>query len=123
MPAPTLHDTAYRAQIVKRVQALTPQTKGRWGKMSVDQMLCHLSEAMASAIGEKESPSQRAPLPKSVMKFAVLNLPWGKGAPTPKPFLVKDRQDYEEQRARCLRLIEAVAARPLDAEWPPHPTF
>jgi hypothetical protein len=89
--------------------------------MSVDQMLWHVNEAMAAAIGKVSVPSQKTPLPRPIMKFIVINLPWPKGAPT-LPMWVADRSyDFETERSRCLQLIDEFAARQLEGEWPQSP--
>ncbi len=91
--------------------------------MSVDQMLWHVSDAMAVAVGEKQVAPRRIPLPPRVMKFVVLRLPWFKGAPTLPEFVAKGPYDFGAERERCLRLIRTLAARPLSGPWPVNPIF
>lgn len=117
----SLHDVSYRSQLVQRVQALRPDSPRRWGKMSVDQMLWHVSDALANAIGEMTVPPAKPPLPRGLLKFMILNLPWGKNAPTMPVFVAKQTYDFEAERARCLRLIDKLASIDLNAEWPAHP--
>ena len=45
----TLHDVAHRSALIERVRALRPDSARRWGKMSVDQMLWHVNDAIAAA--------------------------------------------------------------------------
>ena len=118
-----LHDPTVRSSIETRVRALTPTSRGRWGKMSVDQMLWHVNEAMAAALGEREPGGGRAVLPRPLMKFVVLNLPWTKGAPTQAGFVAQGTHDFAEQRARCLRLVDTLAARSIEGVWDQHPLF
>ena len=61
----------------------------RWGKMSVAQMLWHVNEAMEGALGriQMDATKPPIPLPRPVLKFLVLNAPWGKGAPTLKRWI------------------------------------
>jgi hypothetical protein len=117
----TLHDASHRAQIVQRVRALRPDSQRRWGKMSVDQMLWHVNDAIAVALGEMSVPPHKPPLPRGLLKFMILNLPWGKNAPTLPVFVAKQSYDFETERTRCLRLVDKVASTALDAEWPVHP--
>jgi hypothetical protein len=49
-----VHNSAVRSRIQTRLRALTPGSRPRWGKMSVDQMLWHVNEALACAVGEME---------------------------------------------------------------------
>ena len=39
-----LHPDA-RAEILRRIEALTPESERRWGRMTAHQMVCHLSDA------------------------------------------------------------------------------
>ena len=57
------------------------------------------------------------------MKFAVLNLPWTKNAPTNPSFVAKASHDFEAERARCLSLIEKLTSRAIDNSSSDHPIF
>lgn len=118
-----LHDASLRTTIEMRVRSLRPDLNPRWGRMSVDQMLWHVNEAMAAALGEKQMAPARSPLPRPMLKFLVLNLPWMKGAPTNPAFLATAHHDFDAERQRCLGLIESLAAQPLAGVWSDHPMF
>ena len=122
---PLLHDQAVRSRIERRLQALTPDTRPRWGKMSVDQMLWHLNQAIAGALGEIQvTPlEKKPPLPGWLMKFLVINAPWGKGAPTMPGFVAKGSYDFEAERTRSIRLLQAFVAKPIESEWPRNALF
>jgi hypothetical protein len=117
----SIHESDLRTRLEQRLRLLTPESKPHWGKMSVDQMLWHVNQAMATALGAHEAPAIRMPLPRAVMKFIVLTLPWTKNAPTAPSFKTQARHDFEAERSRCLQLIDQMAARPLDQAWGPHP--
>ena len=76
----TLHDPSHRGELVRRLEALTPDSERRWGKMSVDQMLWHVGDALALSLGEITVSTEKPPIPRGLLKFIVLNLPWGKNA-------------------------------------------
>jgi len=121
--ATRLHDTDVRTAIMARVGALQPTAKGRWGKMTVDQMLWHVNEALAHAVGEGDIANVKPPIPRKLIKFLVLHLPWTKNAPTNPRFVAKATHDFEAEKTRCLRLIDALANRTIDGVWMDHPTF
>src|SRR4029079_19331316 len=110
----TLHDRSERAEILQRLQSLRPDSRGRWGKMSVDQMLWHLAQAMEIALGRGTITRVGPPLPKAMVKFMVLRLPWFKGAPTHPDFVAQAKYDFAEQQARCLELVDAIATKPVE---------
>src|SRR5688572_18055216 len=119
---PSLHDENDRAAIQKRVRALQPDSPRRWGKMSIGQMLWHVNEAMEAAIGRVQLPPAKSPpLPRWLMKFIVINLPWPRGAPTLPSWVARKDCDFLAERDRCLRLIDELASRRLDDRWPASP--
>ena len=123
---PALHDPLHKAEILRRLNALRPDAQRRWGKMSVGQMLWHLNEAMEGALGRIQMGATKPPipLPRPILRFLVLNAPWGKGAPTLKRWIPQhDRYDFATEHARCVRLIEEITAKPLTDAWPDSPTL
>ena len=122
---PLLHDPAVRSQMESRLRALTPDRRPLWGKMSVDQMLWHLNAAAGAALGEIEvtPPDRKPPIPGWLLKFLVINVPWGKGAPTMPAFVATRQYDFEAERTRSLRLLEALVSKPIESEWPRNPLF
>ena len=85
----TLHDPSHRGELVRRLESLTPNSERKWGKMSVDQMLWHVGDALALSLGEISVSAEKPPIPRGLLKFIVLNLPWGKNGPTHSAFVAK----------------------------------
>lgn len=116
---PLIHDSATRAAIVERLNRLTPTSQRPWGSMTVDQMLWHLNEGMEMGLGRRAVATLPVPLPRFLLKWIVLNLPWPKGkARTHPAFVAKASHDFATGRARTLALLEECARKPLDAGWP-----
>ena len=109
-----LHDVATRTNIESRLGNLQPATRAAWGKMSAAQMLWHVNQSMASAMGQAELDPRRPPLPRALIKFMTLNLPWIKNAPTNKALVARDDCDFKAEVTRCRRLLVEFTARPLD---------
>lgn len=119
----SVHDPAYRSALQARIRALTPQASRQWGKMTPDQMLWHVNFGLTMALGEASVAPKKAPLPRSVLKFMVLNLPWPKGAPTAPEFLAAGSYDFDAERTRCLTLLDRLASQPLEQLENIHPMF
>lgn len=118
-----LHDPEVRASIETRVKALRREAKPAWGKMSVDQMLWHVNQSLGTALGTVTPAADRAPIPRAVIRWIVLNLPWPKNSPTNASFVARGAYDFEAERTRCLAQIADLAAQPIDAPQPRHPMF
>jgi len=117
--AALLHDPAVRNAIRARVEALRPDAPRRFGKMTIEQMLWHVNQALGQSLGQVPSAPVKTPVPKPLLKFFVFNLPWPTGAPTAPEFQADgQRCEFAKERARCLQLIDAFAAKNLDGTWP-----
>lgn len=118
-----LHDPAVRGAIETRLAALRPDSPRRWGTMSPGQMLWHVNEFLAAALGEGALPPQKTPLPLPIMRFMLLHFPWPKSAPTNKGAVATHDHDFEAERSRCRALIARFTSRPVNSPWPVDPTW
>jgi hypothetical protein len=120
-----MHDRGRGEELKRRVQSLTADAKPRWGKMSVDQMLHHANFVLLEALGEHTAAPNIRGLPKPIVRWAILNLPWGKGAPTRPDMIIAEGQrfDFAQEKANCLAMIDRVLAKPMDAPWPASANF
>jgi hypothetical protein len=92
--------------------------------MSVDQMLHHINHALRSALGREVATLEVSlPLPKPILKFLVLHVPWPPGSPTAPEWISDSRYDFDSEKRQALSLIAEVASRPLDSAWPRHSMF
>ena len=121
---PLIHEAAVRERLRERVESLSPQSQRQWGKMSIDQMMWHCNLAIEMALGtHKPEEGRSPPIPKPVLKFMVLRLPWMKGAPTGPGFVATKTYDFAAEKAKMLRLIDAMCERDCAGSWPESPTF
>ncbi len=120
---PLLHDPDVRRSLEARLDAIRADAPRQWGTMSVDQMLWHVNQFLAAAIGEATLATQRSPIPAPIMKFFLIHMPWPKSAPTNKSAVPTGVHDLEAERARCRALIAKFVSRPVEGEWPVDPSF
>ena len=113
-----LHDPAVYTSIRRRIEALRPDTPRQWGKMTIDQMLWHVNVSMREAVGEYKPQLKPLPIPKAVLRWAVINMPWGRGARTREDMYAVSTHDFNVQKAETLALVDRIVSRPLDADWP-----
>src|ERR1043166_3290717 len=120
---PSIPDPAVRASLETRLKALTPHSPRRWGTMSADQMLWHVNQSLLMSLGEGGFDDGRPPMPRALLRFFVLNMPWPKSSPTHPQLVATRGHDFEAERAKCLTLIDKLVSRPIDGPWPDSPTF
>lgn len=61
-----------RREIVERLARLHPDARPRWGRMSAHQMICHLSDALRAALGEKQVASTKTFYKRWILKPLAL---------------------------------------------------
>lgn len=98
-----------KEKIVSRVNALTPNSKALWGKMSVGQMLAHCNVAY-EIVHEPGKHTSPGPIGKFFARvFAkgtvIGDKPYQQSSPTAPMFIIKDPRDFESEKARLLAYI------------------
>jgi hypothetical protein len=80
----TLLNTRDRNEVLERLGRLRVDSPRRWGKMSAQQMVCHLSDSFRISLGEKFARPGDTLASRSLLKWAALWLPvrWPHGFPT-----------------------------------------
>src|SRR5687767_6351548 len=66
---------ADKADILRRLRAVTPESPRRWGRMSAPQMVCHLSDTFRCVIGQRPVSHASTLLWRTVLKWIALYLP------------------------------------------------
>ncbi|MCX6550350.1 MAG: hypothetical protein NTY02_04965 [Acidobacteria bacterium] len=133
----TLAHRVDRDEIAARLGSVRPDSPRQWGRMTADQMLCHLSDSCRAALGIKHLARRDNRFTRTVVKWFALwgPLPWTKGIPTapevdqmgagtqPSVF----EHDMSELRALLQRVIDepdlvsrqshSMFGRMTHAEW------
>jgi hypothetical protein len=119
-----LHEAATRDSIEERLRKLTPESPRQWGKMTIDQMLWHVNTSMELCLGKKPYTPEKMRMPRALLRFAVLNLPWPKGSPTSPDAIPKaPTYDFEAEKEKALRLIAELSTKDLGSAWPEQPVM
>jgi len=125
----TLADPECKAEILRRLKSVRPDSPRQWGRMSAHQMLCHLADAFRMAFGEKAVSDTSRPVKRTVLKWIALYgpLPFPPDFPT-RPEI--DQQcggttpgEFAADLAQLEALVERFASRAARDEWPRHPIF
>jgi hypothetical protein len=116
-------------EIVRRLRMVRPDSARRWGRMTPHQMVCHLIDSCAMALGEKAVSDARVGVPPFVIKCFALYVPvrWPTGLPT-RPEIDAERGGtapavFDGDVARLEALLEAMTTQAGRRDCPKHPLF
>ena len=74
-----------QAEVLQRLRRLSPDSERLWGRMSVHQMVCHLSDACRMAMGQTEAATRTGLVRRTFTKWVALYAPV-KRPPGIRPF-------------------------------------
>lgn len=122
---PSLFDDRDRTKVLRRLDALTPQSRPRWGSLTVGRMACHVSNALRMAHGELATrPPGRVGARRVLAKYVFLYLlPMPRNLPSATALGSGEPADFEQERRTCAELIRRFAASPRGGKGPSHPFF
>lgn len=126
----TLGNSADKASLIRRLHDLRPDSRRRWGHMTVDQMVCHLADSTRVALGQMTVSADTAWWSRTLLKWVALRvpLPWPHGFPT-RPELDQVRgagtksKEFADDVRELEALVERMAAPDVDIEGHVHPRF
>lgn len=103
-----IFDTAITAEVVQRINNLTPETPQLWGKMDVAQMLAHCNvtyEYIYEDIHGKPSGFKKFILKLIVKPLVVGEKAYKKNNPTAPAFIIKSEKDFEAEKKRLIDFV------------------
>jgi hypothetical protein len=113
-----------RQDLLTRLDQLTPDAKGRWGKMNCYQMLAHIADAVRMPLGELKTKPKKTPLRFApVKKLIIYVLPFPKGAPTAPELIARTEGDWNKEAVAVKELLARFAELQNQETWPEHPAF
>lgn len=108
--------------MIYRINTLTPEREGIWGKMTVDQMLKHINEALIFAFGEKKVKVNFVMrLLGRMLKNKVLNSDFGRNSPTAKEFIFANKYDFENSKNELILNFRRFTERDQSIKPTVHP--
>ena len=125
----TLANPQDKADLLKRLAAVRNDTPRVWGKMSAQQMICHLSDSYKVVTGKKPASYVENLFTRTLVKWAALWLPfpWPHGTKT-MPEVDQfvggtPPTDFETDRRQLIALTEEFTANPAILAASRHPFF
>lgn len=123
----SLFDAGAHAEILTRMELLTADSEGLWGKMKVGQMLHHCQFPLKIGLG-RTNPNNKPNLILKLMgklfrKSLYNDKPWRHNLPTAKGLKVTEEKDFATEKGKLLALINDFHQEKDKTEWDPHPVF
>jgi hypothetical protein len=117
-----MFDNNCREQILVRLHRLTPESRGRWGRMTAPQMIVHLTDQMHHALGDAPVAARLGILRWAPVRYAsIYLLPWPKGRiKGPREAFVTPPSTWAADIAVLEGLIQRFVDRGPDGCWPEH---
>lgn len=121
----SLWNSTDRQEILDRVSLLGPSRQRQWGKLTCEQMVCHLADALRMTTGEVRIPARRSPLTWFPLKQLIIYaLPFPKGAPTAPELLQPKIGEFDSKVTDLREMIDRFSQlQGKTREWPAHPAF
>ncbi len=112
----SLADSGAVQSLVTRLEKLHPQRPRAWGRMTPNEMLCHLADAFEAALGERPFASTDTWWQRTILRRVALHMPlsWPRGIKTP-PEVEQGAGgtrpgEFAHDRARAIALLHRFAA-------------
>ncbi len=125
----SLIDKSNADEILKRIQAVQKDSVRQWGKMTPNQMLCHLSDSFLMVIGEREAKFRGNIFLTTLGKWVALKAPmqWPHGV---KTGAAADQErggtkpvEFEQDKQKLIALLHRFTNAKRDFQFVPHPMF
>lgn len=117
-------ESAYR-ELHERINQLSPNSKGSWGKMSVGQMVWHCQIPLKIAVKNKPNSGKAGnPLVRWFFKKSLYNdKQWRKNLPTAPFAKATEEKDFTTEIEELRKVLDACYETRHRNEWNPHPLF
>jgi uncharacterized protein DUF1569 len=125
----TIAREACRAELIRRLRTIQPESQRRWGRMTAHQMICHVGDCCRMATGDKPVSPASGMLHQTIIKWLALYAPlqWRQGLVT-RPEVDQEGEgthpgEFASDVANVEQLLAALTTRDSRAPWPDHPVF
>lgn len=124
----SLFNATDNQEIIKRINALSPDSKAKWGKLTVEKMLAHARFPLMAAYGNAQMSKRGliAILFGKIAKKQLIteNQPFKKNLPTDKYFIIPNPEAFEKEKAALIENVKLFVEKgPNAITKEPHSFF
>lgn len=126
----TISNSIYYEQILKRIDALRPDDRALWGRMTVNEALCHVTDVFRMAFGEISAPDHSNAFTRQILKRVVLlGVPSPKGKINTSPALDQSQGNgtrpttLEQDKMMFHSKMAEFSSKDTAFSFHPHPIF
>ncbi|MGB0431359.1 MAG: DUF1569 domain-containing protein [Bacteroidia bacterium] len=115
--------------IISRIKSLEPDASKKWGKMNINQMVCHLADQLRMALGTIEYRDKSTFFSRTVIKFLAVHII---NAPPEKVQTLHELDqkrggteplEFENDKEVLLAMLNEIFALPKDFNYQAHGMF
>lgn len=120
----TLWEENTRQTLLARARRLTPESRARWGRFTVERMVSHLVDAMRMGLGEIPVKPKKLPIrhwPLNVLFIHLVGMP--RNAPTAREIVSRPPRPMEDELRDLEMLLDRFASMRARCDWPVHPAL
>lgn len=114
----SLFNQAGTQEIINRINSLTPDSKGQWGKMSINQMLAHCRKPLEAAHGniKGKRPLISYLFGAMAKKQIIANdQAFKKNLPTDKNFIVANPEEFAKEKEALIKQLQLFCEKGAQA--------
>lgn len=123
----SIFETGTYAETLTRMESLSPESKGLWGKMNVTQMMAHCQKPLEFGLEKLELKKPNFLMAFILKKFAKSlydDKPWKQGMPTAGEYVITDTGEFQKEKQKLSDLItEFHNRKDSNKPFPYHPYF
>jgi len=118
-----------KAEILARLNCLSPDSRALWGTMNAGQAICHLNDELRHILGQRSSENKPSFFLKHVIKnLILLGMSIPKGKAKAHPNLAQEYKgtaptNLENDRRSLIANMDALISKSADSKWHPNPLF
>lgn len=120
----SLFEKEVQEEVKRRAKTLRPYSVRIWGKMSVEQMLWHISSQLKIALGDI---SVKLYFNEVIRRIAVwtfgMRITWSKGLMTAKEMENSDPASFDVEMDNFLITFDRMISKKEGYKFSPHPIF